>query len=98
MISEERIKELAAIAGFGDDPDEDYRLNDVLVALRTVAAEAREEGVDEMRDAVKVKPILHRTNDYLDRKAEWLKERGCICVNEATSKNCPVHGLKDQGK
>jgi len=25
-----------------------------------------------------------------------VKKQGCICVNEATSKNCPVHG-KEQG-
>ena len=42
----------------------------------TVAAESRKEGIDKMRDAAKAGPVPHRTNEYLDIKAERLREQG----------------------
>ena len=75
-MDESRIKELAAIAGFGDDPDENYRLNDVLIVLRTVAAEARKEGIEEMVAAVMERWNNYMTKDDIRAVAERLKEQG----------------------
>ena len=77
---------------------------DIVKSLEETAANSYEDGyyegwkkgIDELRDAM-IPLLVFQDKKVIENKAERLKEQGCICVNEATSQHCPIHGMKEQG-